>query len=124
MLVLPGFMLRDLRGAGKIRSLWVFCACLLLGIALIAVCGSLLQIVRDGFAEQERHLFGGDLQISQRKNISDEQQQWLRQNAQVSRLLELRTMLGTPDGEFSVVELQSVDAVSYTHLTLPTIYSV
>ena len=109
MLVLPGFMLRDLRGAGKIRSLWVFCACLLLGIALIAVCGSLLQIVRDGFAEQERHLFGGDLQISQRKNISDEQQQWLRQNAQVSRLLELRTMLGTPDGEFSVVELQSVD---------------
>ncbi len=102
-------MLRDLRGASKIRSLWVFCACLILGIALIAVCGSLLQIVRDGFTAQQRYLFGGDLKISQRQDISSTQRQWLAQNAQVSRLLELRTMLGTPDGDFSVVELQSVD---------------
>ncbi|OED43688.1 hypothetical protein AB833_03265 [Chromatiales bacterium (ex Bugula neritina AB1)] len=102
-------MLRDLRGAGKVRSLWVFCACLLLGIALIAVCGSLLQIVRDGFDEQQRHLFGGDLKISQRHDITGQQRQWLRENAEVSRLLELRTMLGTQDGDFSVVELQSVD---------------
>ena len=109
MIALPGFMLRDLRGASKLRSLWVFCACLLLGIALIAVCGSLLQIVRDGFSQQERHLFGGDLRISQRQNISSAQQEWLTNNAQVSRLLELRTMLGTPEGDFSVVELQSVD---------------
>ncbi len=109
MIALPGFMLRDLRGASKVRSLWVFCACLLLGIALIAVCGSLLQIVRDGFDEQQRHLFGGDLKISQRRDISEQQLQWLTENAQVSRLLELRTMLGTPDGDFSVVELQSVD---------------
>jgi len=109
MIALPGFMLRDLRGASKIRSLWVFCACLILGIALIAVCGSLLQIVRDGFDAQERMLFGGDLKISQRRDITDSQQQWLKDNASVSRLLELRTMLGSADGEFSVVELQSVD---------------
>ena len=109
MIALPGFMLRDLRGAGKVRSLWVFCACLMLGIALIAVCGSLLQLVRDGFEQQERNLFGGDLQVSQRQQISESQQNWLAQNAQVSRVLELRTMLGTPDGDFTVVELQSVD---------------
>ena len=106
MIALPGFMLRDLRRASKIRSLWVFCACLILGIALIAVCGSLLQIVRDGFAAQERMLFGGDVKISQRRDISDRQQQWLDEHASVSRLLELRTMLGTTDGDFSVVELQ------------------
>ena len=109
MIALPGFMLRDLRGAGKVRSLWVFCACLMLGIALIAVCGSLLQLVRDGFEQQERNLFGGDLQVSQRQQISESQKNWLAQNAQVSRVLELRTMLGTPDGDFTVVELQSVD---------------
>jgi len=109
MIALPGFMLRDLRGAGKVRSLWVFCACLMLGIALIAVCGSLLQLVRDGFEQQERNLFGGDLQVSQRQQISESQQNWLTQNAQVSRVLELRSMLGTPDGDFTVVELQSVD---------------
>lgn len=109
MIALPGFMLRDLRGASKARSLWVFSACLLLGIALIATCGSLLQVVRDGFEQQERNLFGGDLQISQRAAITDEQEQWLNENARVSRLLELRTMMGTEEGDFTVVELQSVD---------------
>ena len=109
MTELHGFMLRDLRGAGKVRSLWVFCACLILGIALIAVCGSLLQLVRDGFEQQERNLYGGDLQISQRQPINETQQNWLTQNAQVSLVLELRTMLGTDDGDFTVVELQSVD---------------
>lgn len=109
MIALPGFMLRDLRGAAKVRSLWVFSACLFLGIALIATCGSLLQVVRAGFDQQERNLFGGDLQISQRQAISDEQRQWLNNNAEVSRLLELRTMMGTESGDFTVVELQSVD---------------
>ena len=109
MNLLHGFMLRDLRGASKVRSLWVFGACLLLGIALIAACGSLLQLVRDGFEQQERNLFGGDLQISQRQAIDDEQEQWLTQNARLSRLLELRTMMGTEGGDFTVVELQSVD---------------
>ncbi len=110
MIALPGFMLRDLRGAGTMRSLWVFCACLVLGITLVTVCGSLLQLVRNGFEQQERKLFGGDLQISQRQPVSDTQQQWLMENARVSRMLELRTMLGTQDGDFTVVELQSVDA--------------
>ncbi len=49
MIALPGFMLRDLRGASKVRSLWVFSACLFLGIALIATCANLLQVVRAGF---------------------------------------------------------------------------
>jgi putative ABC transport system permease protein len=109
LIALPGFMLRDLRGASKVRSLWVFCSCLFLGIALIASCASLLQIVRDGFEQQERNLFGGDLRISQRQNVTDEQLNWLSQNARVSRLVELRTMLGTSTGDFTVVELQSVD---------------
>ena len=109
MSLLHGFMLRDLRGAGKVRSLWVFAACLLLGIALIAACGSLLQLVRDGFEQQERNLFGGDIQISQRVPVNETEQQWLSQNATISRLLELRTMMGTQDGSFTVVELQSVD---------------
>jgi len=109
MVALPGFMLRDLRGASKVRSLWVFGACLLLGIALIAACGSLLQLVRDGFEQQERNLFGGDVQISQREPITVEQQAWLSSNANMSLLLELRTMMGTEAGDFSVVELQSVD---------------
>jgi len=109
MIALPGFMLRDLRGAAKVRSLWVFSACLFLGITLIATCGNLLQVVRAGFDQQERNLFGGDLQISQREAINEEQLKWIRGNGTVSRLLELRTMMGTESGDFTVVELQSVD---------------
>lgn len=102
--------LRDLRGSAAMRSLWVFCASVVLGIALVSVCGNLLQMVEQGFESQQRNLFGGDIQISQRQPLQEQQKQWLDDNAQVSRLLELRTMLGTESGDFTVVELQSVDS--------------
>ena len=109
MSLLSGFLFRDLRGASESRSIWVFCACLLLGIALVASCAGLLQLVRGGFAQQAKLLFGGDIQVSQRQAVSPEQLDWLQQNGSVSRLLELRTMMGTDAGDFTVVELQSVD---------------
>lgn len=103
------FMLRDLRGSSAMRSLWVFCACLFLGITLIAACGGLLQMVREGLSNQERLLFGGDLQISDRQALTPDALNWIEANGEVSRLLELRTMLGTEQGGFTAVELQSVD---------------
>lgn len=106
---LTSLMLRDLRGSLPMRSLWVFCTCLFLGIALIAVCAGLLQMVRSGLDGQQRALFGGDLQVSARAPLPAGQLDWLQANGRVSRLLELRTMLGGGDGEFTVVELQSVD---------------
>ncbi len=102
--------LRDLRGSAAMRSLWVFCASVVLGITLVSVCGNLLQLVKQGFESQQKNLFGGDIQISQRQPLQEQQRQWLDANAQVSRLLELRTMLGTESGDFTVVELQSVDS--------------
>lgn len=103
------FLLTDLRGSLSIRALWVFCTCLFLGIALIAVCASMLQLVRGGLDSQERLLFGGDVRVSDRLPVSDEQRDWLDNNAEVSLLVELRTMMGTEAGQFTVVELQSVD---------------
>ena len=47
---------RDLRGSG--RSLWVFCACLLLGVTLIAASGGLFQQVRNSLLADTRALFG------------------------------------------------------------------
>ncbi|MBX2878473.1 MAG: hypothetical protein KTR32_01000 [Granulosicoccus sp.] len=105
-----GFLLRDLRGSVATRSLWVFCASLFLGIALISACAGLLQLVRGGLADQQRTLFGGDVQLSDRRAITDEERAWLDDNGKVSLLQELRTMLGTADGRFTVVEMQSVDA--------------
>lgn len=107
---LTRFALRDLQGSSAMRALWVFCASLVLGITLVAACANLLQLVKQGFDTEQRYLFGGDLQISQRTPIPDEQLAWVTDNAEVSRLLELRTMLGTEAGDFTVVELQSVDS--------------
>ncbi|NND92856.1 MAG: FtsX-like permease family protein [Granulosicoccus sp.] len=103
------FLWRDLRGSQRMRSLWVFAASLILGIALVSACSGLLQLVQGSFQTQQRFLFGGDLQVSQRSPVSDTQLRWMNDNADVSRLLELRTMMGTESGEFTVVELQSVD---------------
>lgn len=107
---LTRFALRDLQGSRAMRSLWVFCASLVLGITLVSACANLLQLVKQGFDTEQRYLFGGDLQISQRTPLQTDQLAWITANAEVSRLMELRTMLGTPSGDFTVVELQSVDA--------------
>ncbi len=103
------FLLRDLRGSMNTRSLWVFCASLFLGITLISACAGLLQLVRGGLADQQRSLFGGDVLLSDRAPISEEQRAWLDGNGTVSLLQELRTMMGTDDDRFTVIELQSVD---------------
>lgn len=103
------FLLADLRGSLSMRSLWVFCTCLFLGISLVAVCAGMLQLVKGGLDGQERLLFGGNAKVSDRQPVSDEQLAWLNNNATVSRLVELRTMMGTQAGQFTVVELQSVD---------------
>ncbi len=100
---------RDLVGSGTLRALWVFCACLFLGITLIAACSSLLRLVEDGLATQQREIFGGDLVVSARAPLPAEQREWLDANGDVSLQTELRTMLGTQNGDFTVVELQSVD---------------
>ena len=52
---------RDLRGGG--RHLWIFCACLALGVTLIAASGGLFHQVRAGMLADMRTLLGGDLEV-------------------------------------------------------------
>lgn len=100
---------RDLRASG--RSLWIFCACLVLGVTLVSASGGLYRLVGDGLLSDTRQLLGGDLQVSanQPQPLPDEALDWMRQNGKVSQLIELRTMLGTPQEDFVLIELQSVD---------------
>ena len=53
---------RDLRASG--RSLWIFFACLVLGVTLVAASGSLYRLVNDGLLGNTRQLLGGDLKVS------------------------------------------------------------
>jgi len=45
---------RDLRASG--RSLWVFCACLFLGVALVAATGGLYQLINQSLLADTRAL--------------------------------------------------------------------
>lgn len=104
-----GFLWRDLKGNRGSRALHLMATSLFLGVLLIAACTGLLALVRDGIASEERQLFGGDVELDVRNPLSNNELEWLRTQGTVSRLTELRTMVGSADGNFTVIELQSVD---------------
>ena len=107
MRFLLSFAWRDLRASG--RTLWVFCACLALGVALVAAGGGLFRQVGANLQADARALFGGDLEVRHDRPLATEELAWMNRRAQVSLLVELRTMLRTPDGRTQLVELQSAD---------------
>ena len=86
---------RDLRAGG--RPLWVFAACLMLGVALVAAGGGLYRQVQASMLADVRALFGGDLEVRQHQPLPDEALAWMAGRGEVSRLVELRTMLRKPD---------------------------
>lgn len=105
---LAGIAWRDLRGGG--RTLWVFGACLALGVALIAASAGLYRQISASMLADTRTLFGGDVEVRTRAPLADEVLAWIAARGSVSLLVEFRTMLMTPSGEAHLVELQSVDA--------------
>ncbi|MDX5363928.1 MAG: ABC transporter permease [Pseudazoarcus pumilus] len=98
---------RDLRGAS--RTLWVFCACLALGVALIAASGGVYKQVGDALLANTRALFGGDVEVQSRAPLADDVVTWMNERGTVSRLVEFRTMLMSEAGDAQLVELQAVD---------------
>lgn len=103
------FLWRDLWGSRRSRPLHLLATSLFLGVLLIAACTGLLALVRDGIASEERQLFGGDVELDVRTPLDSATLAWIDEQGTASRLTELRTMLGTEDDDFTVIELQSVD---------------
>lgn len=98
---------RDLRASG--RRLWIFVACLVLGVSLVAAGGGLYGQVSDALRDDARQLFGGDVEVEAGAPLPPEALAWMRARATVSQSIELRTMLRTADGRAQLVELQSTD---------------
>lgn len=103
------FLWRDLIGNRGSRPLHLLATSLFLGVLLISACTGLLALVRDGIDSEARQLFGGDVELDVREPLDGDALEWINARGAVSRLTELRTMLGTEDDDFTVVELQSVD---------------
>jgi|TARA_B100001964_G_scaffold148966_1_gene164149 putative ABC transport system permease protein len=112
------FAWQDLRGSG--HFLWVLCACLVLGVTLVAATGGLYQQIHEGLQSDSRKLAGGDLQVDVREKLPADAIAWMQARGQVSLLIELNTMMGTANDEFELVEVQSVDEFYplYGELTL------
>lgn len=108
MRFLLSFAWRDLRGSA--RALWVFCACLALGVALVAAGGGLFRQIGANLQAEARSLFGGDLEVRASRPLAERELAWIEERAAVSLLVEMRTMLRTPAGRTQLVELQSADA--------------
>jgi len=103
------FLWRDLNGNRGSKPLRLLATSLFLGVLLISACTGLLALIRDGIAGEERQLFGGDIELDVREPLNAETLAWVSDRGVVSRLTELRTMIGTQDDDFTVIELQSVD---------------
>ena len=101
------FAWQDLRSSGQ--SLWILCACLVLGVTLVAATGGLYRQVLEGLQADSRKLSGGDLQVESRSPLTVEAINWMEARGDVSLLIELDTMMGTASGSFQLVEVQSVD---------------
>ena len=98
---------RDLRASG--RSLWVFCACLALGVTLVTATGGLYQLINQGLLADTRILLGGDVEVDADSALPETVLDWMRKRGDVSLVTEFDTMLGTTTDEYLRVELQAMD---------------
>jgi len=98
---------RDLRASG--RRLWIFVACLVLGVSLVAAGGGLYRQVADAMANDARQIFGGDVEVEAPAPLPADTLDWMQQRGTVSRVIELRTMLRTEAGRAQLIELLSAD---------------
>ncbi len=99
---------RDLRASG--RRLWIFVACLVLGVSLVAAGGGLYRQVADALRGDARLLFGGDVEVESPTPLPADALAWMQARGTVSRVVELRTMLRTEAGRAQLIELLSADA--------------
>lgn len=99
---------RDLRASG--RRLWIFVACLVLGVSLVAAGGGLYRQVADALRHDARLIFGGDVEVESPQPLPADALAWMQARGTVSRVIELRTMLRLESGRAQLIELLSADA--------------
>ncbi len=101
---------RELRGG--LRGFGVFLACLALGVAAIAVVGTVSGGVLDALRDDGRRILGGDMDLRLvHRQASEEQLAWLGARAEVSLTTDMRAMARVPGpkGLRALVELRGPD---------------
>jgi putative ABC transport system permease protein len=101
------YAFRNLRSG--LKGFWIFLSCLTLGVAAIAMIGSLAGAVQQGLDEQGQVILGGDVEFSivQRAAKADELA-YIKSKGDVSTLLSMRAMAQS-NGASTLVEIKSID---------------
>ena len=88
----------------------MLCACVFLGVALVAATGGLYRLINEGLLADTRLLLGGDVEVDADEPLPETVVDWMRERGDVSLVTELDTMLGTEADALLRVELQAMDS--------------
>ena len=101
------FARRELRSG--LRGFWVFLICLTLGVAAIAIVGTLSASVKRGMAEQGQPLLGGDMQFAVvHRQLQADELAYLKSLGTVSRTASMRAIASANDKR-TLIEIKAID---------------
>jgi putative ABC transport system permease protein len=110
------FALRNLRSG--LKGFWILLSCLTLGVAALAIIGSLSSGLKRGLDEQGQQLLGGDIEFALvQREASPAEKQWLAAQGAVSQTTTLRAMAQSPS-ETALVEIKAIDGAYPLYGTL------
>jgi putative ABC transport system permease protein len=92
-----------------LKGFWIFLTCLTLGVASIAIIGSLSASITRGLAEQGQPLLGGDLEFSLiHREATATEMAFIQSKGLTSRIATLRAM-ATANERSTLVEIKAAD---------------
>jgi putative ABC transport system permease protein len=93
-----------------LKGFYILLTCLTLGVAAIAVIGSLTSAIEQGLTEQGQPLLGGDVEFSLiHREASSPEFEYIKTKGNTSRVATLRAM-ATANAQSTLVEIKAVDA--------------
>ncbi|MFT3673982.1 ABC transporter permease [Aestuariivirga sp.] len=92
-----------------LKGFWIYLSCLTLGVAAIAIVGSLVAAVDRGLTEQGQPLLGGDVEFSLiHREANANEQGFMASKGTLSRIATLRGMAMGKE-QSTLVEIKAVD---------------
>ena len=100
---------RELRGG--LRGFRIFLACIILGVAAIALVGTVRESINAGLTAEGATLLGGDAELEFTYRFASEAERaWMKDTAlAVSEIADFRSMASVPDGTRSLSQIKAVD---------------
>jgi len=101
---------RELRGG--LRGFRIILACIILGVAAIALVGSIRESINAGLSAEGATLLGGDAEMNFTYRVATaDERVWMESIAdQTSEIIEFRSMATVENGDRSLSQIKAVDS--------------